>query len=144
MDKVKFTEVEKNGWFEFENIIFSKASEWKRGCFGKTAIIYNDTGYGNDGQFSPEVEVNLDWWEAIAGNEDAPKWLIIKAFEDGAKIEYTDKDEGDSLWQIATSPDWDWWECSYRVKSTTHTINIDGKEIELSEESYNNLKKSLK
>ena len=30
------------------------------------------------------------------------------------------------------------------IKSKTHTIKIDGKEIELSEESYNNLRNSLK
>ena len=145
MRTVKFNDVPMSIWFEYDGIIFAKASNWKRGSYGKTAVIYNNTEFPNDGQFSSKAEVNLDWWEAIAGDEDAPEWLIRKAQNDGANIEsYT---EWRGKWLRIVYPDWNWTNGKYRVKKEKqqpHTINIDGREIELSEESYNNLKESLK
>ena len=145
MNKKAYNRVPKAAWFEFMGVIFGKTTDWFPGNYGKTTVIYNNTGVPNDGHFGPKVKVNLDWWEAIAGDENAPKWLIMKAYEDGAGIEsYT---EWRGKWLSVVYHEWNWVNCKYRVKSgkqQSHTINIDGREIELSEESYNNLKESLK
>ena len=67
----------------------------------------------------------------------------MKAYEEGAKIEFYENGFPDE-WSYIKEPSWQWDNFDYRVAKTTHTINIDGKEIEISEESYNNLKDSLK
>ena len=91
MKKLKFKEVDKGDWFEFEGIIFAKVTEWERGNYGKTAVIYNNTEEYNDGQFTSTIEVNTDWWEALIEREDVPIWLMVKAYQEGAKIEFKNR-----------------------------------------------------
>lgn len=42
------------------------------------------------------------------------KIAIMQAFEDGKKIELYSKT--DNVWYSATSPDWNWAICDYRIK----------------------------
>ena len=89
-------------------------------------------------------EINLNWWEADYFKENKMTQIeIMQARQDGAKIEYYDLPE--EHWRKCITPLWNWLTYDYRVapQSPTHKITIDGKEIKLSEESYNELKKSL-
>ena len=140
MKKTTFGDIAIRDWFAIGERIYIKGSSGDDRCFMEGGIGVNVTK--NDTILcSNVVEVNPEWWEAIGGDEDAPKWLIIKAYQNGAKIEC--QLEGESEWNSLAYPSWNWDSFKYRVKPTTHTIKIDGKEIELSEESYNALKKSL-
>ena len=70
----------------------------------------------------------------------------MQAYEDGAEIEFKVRTIRSQDWSVllsSKSPLWNWADCNYRIKPTTHKIKIDGKEIEISEESYNKLKESL-
>ena len=99
-------------------------------------------------EFEKTIEVNRDWWEAL---ENPTKIEIMEAYEDGAEIEYkVNCQYNQNRWIGCPYPTWSWTQYEYRIKpfeyelKTTHTITIDEKEIEISEESYNSLKKSLK
>ncbi len=92
--------------------------------------------------FHQHIEVNTDWWEAL---EDPTRIDIMQAWEDGAVIQYCGsitnhrwEDILNTVWK-----NWNWSDYIYRIKPSTHIIKIDDKEIELSEESYKNLKQSL-
>ena len=137
MRKIKVNKLQCGDWFEIDNRIYIFMSVDDDGTY--TSVSPLASMYSC---IQPQSEVNLDWWEAIAGDEDAPKWLIMKAYQDGAELEF--QNNSGVNWFKSIEPDWDWSECKYRVKKSTHTIKIDDKEIELSEESYNNLRESLK
>jgi len=63
----------------------------------------------------------------------AYKIKVMQAFEDGEEIEYFQ--EG-SVWQIATTPSWDWLRKSYRIKSQPKDIWVNEFKEGLRDEVY--------
>ena len=94
--------------------------------------------------YSSDFVVNIDWWDAL---KTPSKIQIMEAHKDGAKIERTCMGDNDYIddERILNTGQWNWEVYDYRIKPTpkTHTIVIDDKEIEISEESYKQLKESL-
>ena len=132
-----------NIWFELNDKIYIKSSKWPdhRGNFNVITVLEEKNYQCSFGQ---DAIINIKWWEAIAGNENIPNWILHKAFLEGAKIEWKYSGSGIVEWRDALTPIWGEGQ-EYRVKPTKkYTINLKGKEIELSEESYKKLKESLK
>ena len=136
MKKVKIKDVHSSVWFTVGGNIFFLTEQKNTFAVSPYENLHYNFSSGDD-------EVNLDWWECIAGDQNAPLWLIMKAAANGAEIEYRNNAGAWISMCIFPRTLFDSYTI-YRVKKTVHTISIDGKEIELSTESYNNLKESLK
>ena len=142
MKEIAVGEVKNGTWVDFENEIVVKIPSY---VSDKEIVCLYAMRRDKRYHISKDTKVNLEWWDVFAGKDGAYRWIIMKAYQDGAKIEFKSNNIlAESTWEEVTTPVWDWSESLYRVKKSTHKIIIDDKEIELSSESYNNLKESLK
>ncbi len=147
MKEVKLKDVKLGQKFADNDEIYYKTNETCDDiCFANSQDVIKcyDIKSGYLTNIDQDNIVNLHWWEAL---KNPTKIEIMQAYEDGAEIQFKFKNIHSQGWtdMISTNkePVWDWNCCSYRIKPSTHTIKIDDKEIEISEESYNKLKESL-
>lgn len=47
---------------------------------------------------------------------------VMQHFANGGEVENL---LNDGTWRIITSPTWDWWKCTYRIKEQKKTITIE-------------------
>jgi len=86
-------------------------------------------------EFDKDYIVNLDYWNYL----NQPSFSdFVEAYAHGAEIEYC---ECYAIWEPFDGQDWS-ISGTYRFKQP-HTIVIDGKEIGISDESYEKLKQIL-
>ena len=50
---------------------------------------------------------------------------VMQHFENGGKVEYSEKKGGSNHWTTVTSPSWDWVYFEYRIKEQKQKITIE-------------------
>ena len=92
-----------------------------------------------DGSITTSREVNLHWWEAIAGNDRIPTWVLTKAYEDGATIE-SKSYESNGEWDKDDQPDFLDTAILYRVKPLpSHKVSINGVTYDVNNKDFDKI-----
>ena len=50
---------------------------------------------------------------------------VMQHFENGGKVEYSEKKGGSNHWTTVTSPSWDWVYFEYRIKEQKQKVTIE-------------------
>ena len=50
---------------------------------------------------------------------------VMQHYENGGKVEYSEKKGGGNHWTTVTSPSWDWTEFDYRIKEQKQKVTIE-------------------
>ena len=51
--------------------------------------------------------------------------VIMQHYENGGKVEYSEKKGGGNHWTTVTSPSWDWAYFEYRIKEPKQKVTIE-------------------
>ena len=50
---------------------------------------------------------------------------VMQHYEDGGKVEYSEKKGGSNHWTTVNSPSWDWVYFEYRIKKSKQKVTIE-------------------
>lgn len=50
---------------------------------------------------------------------------VMQHYDNGGKIEYSEKKDGNNHWTTVTSPSWDWAYFDYRIKEEKQKVTIE-------------------
>ena len=50
---------------------------------------------------------------------------VMQHYDNGGKVEYSEKKDGNNHWTTVTSPSWDWAYFDYRIKEEKQKVTIE-------------------
>ena len=50
---------------------------------------------------------------------------VMQHYDNGGKVEYSEKKDGNNHWTTVTSPSWDWAYFDYRIKEQKQKVTIE-------------------